>query len=117
MISETGNWTEYRARFCLLPEDEIDLHHGRRDVRSMTYDDAMREVEATVRTALQKASERGREYVMFIHGWSTSRPGATTARSVVRGFMRSREATPFIERAACIQHEAVFVAKLKISSG
>jgi hypothetical protein len=113
MTNETGNWTDYRARFGLLSEDEIDLHRGRRDVHSKSYDDAMSEVEETVHAALRQASERGRGYVMFIHGWSTSRSGATTARSVVRGFMRSKEATPFIDRRRCIQHPAVFVAKLK----
>jgi hypothetical protein len=51
MISESGNWTDYRARFGLLPEDEIDLHRGRRDPRHCTYDDAMADVEQTVRIA------------------------------------------------------------------
>jgi hypothetical protein len=113
MISESGNWTDYRARFGLLPEDEIDLHRGRRDPRHCTYDDAMADVEQTVRIALEQASKRGRPYVMFIHGNSTSRPGATTTRSVVRGFMRSKTATPFIDRTGCIQHQTVFVAKLR----
>jgi hypothetical protein len=113
MISECGNWTDYRARFGFLPEDEIDLHRGRRDPGQLTYDDAMSEVEETVRTALEQASKRGRPYVMFIHGWSTSRPRQTTARSVVRSIMRSKAATPFIDRAGCIQHQTVFIAKLK----
>jgi hypothetical protein len=50
---------------------------------------------------------------MFIHGWHTSRVGRTTARSVVRGFMRSKGATSLIERKHCIQHQTVFVAKIR----
>jgi hypothetical protein len=111
--TENGNWTDYRAKSGLLTEDEVDLHRGRRDPRHCTYDDAMSDVEETVLAALRTAYERGREYVMFIHGHSTSRPGATTARSVVRGFMRSKAATPFIARAGCVQHPTVFVAKLR----
>jgi hypothetical protein len=42
--------------------------------------------------------------------------GKTTARSQVRRFIRSKAATPFIERARCIQHETVFVAKVRQSA-
>jgi hypothetical protein len=56
---------------------------------------------------------RRRPYIMFVHGRSTSRQGKTTARSVVRKFMRSSEATPYIERRCSIQHETVFVARIK----
>jgi hypothetical protein len=42
-----------------------------------------------------------------------SRPGKTTARSVVRGFMRSKEATPFVVKVDCIQHNTVFIAKIR----
>ena len=54
-------------------------------------------------------------YVMFVHGWSKSRHGQTTARSQVREFMRSKAATPLIEGKHCIQHETVFFAKLRPS--
>ena len=37
----------------------------------------------------------------------------STARSQVRSFMRSKDATPLIDRRGCIQHETVFVAKLR----
>jgi hypothetical protein len=51
---------------------------------------------------------------MFIHGWSTSMGWkTTTARSQVRSFMRSKEATALIDRARCIQHETVFIAKVR----
>jgi hypothetical protein len=73
----------------------------------------MCEVEETVLKSLQRAYERGRPYLMFTHGGSTSRPGKTTARSVVRRVMRSKEATPYIQRSECIQHPTVFVAKIR----
>jgi hypothetical protein len=116
MIREYGNWTDYRAKFGLLPEDEIDFHYGPREL-GLSYEDAMSDVQETVRDALRRAFKRGRPYIMFIHGWSTSRRGKCTARSVVRGVMRSKEATPFIERSGCIQHPTVFVAKVKIDRG
>jgi hypothetical protein len=66
-----------------------------------------------VERRLGEAQRNGRSHIMFIHGSSTSRPGQTTARSQVRKFMRSSAATPFIERKHCIQHDTVFVAKLR----
>jgi hypothetical protein len=87
--------------FGLSKTDEINLHSGRRD-RTVAYDEAMADVEQRIRHGLRKAQEHGRPYVMIIHGHSTSRPGQTTARSVVRGFMRSKEATPFVEKAHSI---------------
>jgi hypothetical protein len=104
----TGNWTDLRS---LCPK-EIDLHFGRHDP-DKPYLTAMAEVEDLVEQSLKTAQAEGRSYVMFTHGWSTSRPGQTTARSVVRGFMRSPKATPLIVRKECIQHESVFVAKIR----
>src|SRR5262249_21656972 len=73
----------------------------------------MDDVAERVERALREAQENGRPYLMFIHGHSTSYPGRTTARSVVRGFMRTTDATALIERAGCIQHRTVFVAKIR----
>ena len=73
----------------------------------------MWDVEQLIRDSLRKAQENGRPYVMFVHGSSTSRPGQTTARSVVRRFMRSKEATPFMVKAQCVRHPTVFVAKIR----
>ena len=112
MKREEGNWVSYRERFGLSKADEIDLHFGRRDLGTSYYD-VMADVEYLVRDSLRKAQESGGQFVMFVHGWSSSRPGRTTARSVVRGFMRSKEATPFIVRADCVQHSTVFVAKIR----
>ena len=109
-----GNWTHYRWQFSLEAEDEIDLHFGKRERSSMSYEEAMAQVAELVENSLRQAREKGRSHIMFVHGWSTSVGWKrTTARSVVRGFMRSKSATPLIERKSCIQHESVFVAKLR----
>ena len=107
-----GNWTDLRGLFGITRDDEIDFHFGRSDFGT-PYEKVMVEVASLVEGKLRKAQEKGRPYVMFIHGWSTSRRGKTTARSVVRAFMRSSTATPLIERAGCVQHETVFVAKIR----
>jgi hypothetical protein len=109
-----GNWTKYRKQFLLKKEDEIDLHSGRRDRSEISYDGAMGQVEELVESAVRRAQEEGRQYIMFIHGWSSSQGWKKrTARSVVRGFMRSPRATPLIDRKSCIQHNSVFVAKIR----
>ncbi len=110
MLKESGNWTEFRNRFAGLME--VDLHFGRRDFGT-GHEEVMSDVEDLVKASLAKAQDTGRPYVMFIHGWSTSKPGQTTARSVVRKFMRSKQATPFINRSECIVHPTVFIAKLR----
>ena len=107
-----GDWKQYRSTFGLSKCDEIDLHFGERD-RSVPYREVMAEVTSIIEGGLSEAQRRGRSYVMFIHGKSTSRRGKTTARSQVRNFMRSKAATPLIERKDCIQHETVFVAKIR----
>jgi hypothetical protein len=107
-----GDWTQYRSKFNLSRFDEVDLHFGKVGLET-SYDDAMADVISIVEGSLKKARERGRQYLMFIHGYSTSRRGKTTARSQVRKFMRSSDATPFIERKHCIQHQTVFVAKIR----
>jgi hypothetical protein len=70
-------------------------------------------VEREVMKALQDAQQQGVRYVLFVHGSSTSRPGKTTARSVVRQLMRSKDATPYIRRKECIQHETAFLASIR----
>jgi len=99
--------------FDLSKYDEIDLHFGKRD-KSVSYDEAMAEITDIVEGCLKAAQQKGRSYVMFVHGSSTSRVGKTTARSQVRGFMRSKAATPLIIRKHCVQHETVFVAKIRL---
>jgi hypothetical protein len=109
-----GSWTQYRSQFGLSESDEIDLHFGKRDPSLMSFREAMAGVTDLVVASLGKARRERRPYVMFIHGSSTSRRGKTTARSQVRNFMRSKHATPLIDRSGCVQHETVFVAKLKL---
>ena len=106
-----GDWTQYRAMLGLSKCDEIDLHFDERT--SGSFEDAMAEITVIVKKALCKAQANGRGYVMFVHGWLTSRPGRISARSQVRGFMRSSAATPLIERRHCIQHATVFVARVR----
>src|SRR4051812_2449532 len=97
----SGDWTRYRSMLGLSKADEFDLHFGKRD-QSVRYEDAMAELTGMIEGRLKQAQRDGRPYVMFIHGSSTSRPGTTTARSKVRGFMRSKAATSLIERGQCI---------------
>jgi hypothetical protein len=104
----SGDWTLYRTPDC----DEVDLHFGKRD-RSTKYDEAMADITDLVESELRKAQQNGRPYLMFVHGRSTSRPGKVTARSQVRSFMRSSKATPLIERSHCVQHETMFLAKVR----
>jgi len=106
----SGDWTQYRRPDC----KEVNFHFGRREP-NQSYDEAMWEIEDIVEGELVKAQKNGCAYVMFIHGWSTSGPGKINARSVVRGFMRSPEATPLIVRSECIQHETIFRAKVRIA--
>lgn len=106
---ETGDWTEYRT----LPDCiEVDFHYGRRDL-DVPYWDAMADVAENAYTAILKAHALGLRYVLMTHGSSTSRPGQTTARSQIRGLIRSAVMTPYINRRECIQHYSCFVVALK----
>ena len=105
---EGGDWTRYRG----LAPHEVDFHYGRRDW-DVPYWEAMDEVRRDVMEALKQAQLDGSRWVLFRHGASTSRMGATTARSVVRGVMRSSAATPYICRRDCIQHDSVFLASIR----
>jgi hypothetical protein len=109
-----GPWRQYRSQLNLSESDEVHLHFGKRDPSSMSFQEAMAGVTDIVVASLKEARHKRRPYVMFIHGSSTSRRGKTTARSQVRNFMRSKYATPWIERSGSIQHETVFVAKVKL---
>lgn len=107
----SGDWKEYRK---LGSHFEIDFHppdDGTLD--GLSYRERMDNVTEVSRKALRRAYEAGDEYVIFRHGSSTSRPGATTSRSQVRKLMRDKEATPYIVRRECIQHDSVFVAAIR----
>jgi hypothetical protein len=106
----TGDWTQYRR---LQPKPmEIDFHYGRSD-GSVPYWEAMEAIYDEALEALKLAHANSCGWLMFRHGNSTSHNGKTTARSKVRELMRSKEATPYISRRDCIQHESVFVAAIK----
>jgi hypothetical protein len=111
-----GLWTQYRSQFGLSESDEINFHFGKRDPSAKSFAQAMAEVTALVVASLEEAQRRRRPYVMFIHGSSTSRRGKTTARSQIRNFMRSKHAPPLIDRNGCIQHNTVFIAKLRLDT-
>ena len=73
----------------------------------------MDRVWSVAEDAIRRAHAMGLRYVLFTHGASTSRPGQTTARSMIRSLLRGKEMTPFILRAQCIQHDTCFVAALR----
>jgi len=112
-----GDWTQYRQLPSLMEADFHCSEYGRREgPREMPYEDVMFDARDDALEALKAAQEQGIRYVLFTYGASTSRPGKTTARSQVRGLMRSKEATPYICRRECIQHETVFVAAIRPKS-
>jgi len=107
---EFRNWTDYRN----LPRlKEVDFHWPDQGEYHECRE-SMGLVETRALDAIKSAYESGdTDYVLFAHGWSTSQRGRTTARSQVRGLMRSKEATPYIDRKRCIQHHSVFVAAVR----
>lgn len=106
----SGDWTQYRK---LQPSIEIDFHYSEYGQREVSYWEAMDRAWNEALGALKRAYQEGMPYVIFTHGSSTSRLGKTTARSQVRTLMRSKDATPYIIRSECIQHETVFVAAIR----
>lgn len=104
-----GPWAQYLQ---LDKVHLVDFHRGRR-APGKAYWDVMADVHEEAFAALQYAQANGFRHVVYVHGWSTSGPGKTTSRSVIRGLMRSPDATPHIVRAACIQHETCFVAAIR----
>jgi hypothetical protein len=108
----TGDWTKYRGDGVR----EVDFHRsstssGYRE--AFDYREAMAEVERDALDALRGAHAERITTLLLRHGWSTSGRGKTTSRSVIRSLMRSKEATPYIRRSHCIEHEAVFVAAIR----
>jgi hypothetical protein len=107
----TGDWTQYRGEGV----KEVDFHPKEVDRwgPKLPHNELMAQVHNTTLAALKDAYEHGPKTLLFTHGSSTSRPGMQTSRSEVRGVMRSKEATPYICRRDCIQHETVFVAAIR----
>lgn len=105
-IKEYGDWTKLRGMGSMF---EVDFHY----LEGRNYFEKMALAAEMVLRSLKKAQDEGKDYVMFIHGYSTSGRFRRTARSVVRSIMRSKESTPFIIKNKSIQHETVFLAKIK----
>ena len=105
-----GGWGHWGQR-----EDcySVDFHWNAFGPRQRDYGSCMGEVYTTALAALKHAQDEGYKYVLFTHGSSTSRPGQTTARSMIRGLMRSKESTPYVVKKDCVQYETVFVAACK----
>ena len=121
-LKGTGDWTKYRELTNLM---EVDFHYsdyGSKMVGILVPSDyepyhvRMDNVYNIAFSALEEAQQKGFDWVLFTHGGSTSRPGRITARSVVRGLMRSKESTPYIVRSKSIQHETVFLAAVRPSN-
>ena len=110
MKRENKNWVEYRKLPNLV---EVDFHYSELGPRNIPYWEAMQDVHDTALQALKDSQMQGRNFLLFIHGWSTSGPFRKTSRSVVRRLIRSPIATPFIIRRQCIQHESVFVVCIR----
>jgi hypothetical protein len=110
-----GDWLllgeQYDPREVDLHFKEIDLaEHG----RHVPYEEKMGQVRELVERELRKAHAEGVPWLMFLHGHSTSLGWQdTTSRSIVRRLMRSKAATPMIVRSKCIQHESVFLVRLR----
>lgn len=108
-VKDAGNWTHFRSLPGIV---EVDFHWVGLPGGG-AYHENMAAVRARALSALCEAQESGLQFVLFTHGRSTSRRGKTTARSQVRGLMRSKDATPYIIRSKCIQHPSVFVAAIR----
>ncbi len=107
---EMRDWVEYR-QFANL--EEVDFHIQEPGHDGLAYWERMAEVYEVCLRRVKLAQAEGVDYLLFTHGWSTSRPGNTTSRSQVRKFMRSKDATPYIIRRQCVQHPSVFLAKIR----
>jgi hypothetical protein len=106
---ENRNWTEYRNLPNLI---EVDFHRSGNGQHH--YWDSMEQVMSDALSIIKSAYESKQIcHVLFTHGWSTSRRGKTTTRSQIRTLMRSKEATPYIDRKLCIQHDSIFVAAIR----
>jgi len=106
---EICNWTSYRQLPKLV---EVDFHWSEFG-RYHDHLESMKAVCERTIEALMQAQKEGKQYVLFTHGASTSRPGRTTANSQVHKVMRSKEATPLVIRKECIKHHTAFVAAIR----
>ena len=106
----TGDWTKLRDVPGLV---EVDFHWSEYGRPQLPYWERMEEVREVAYNALEQAYNSGDKFVLFTHGWSTSRPGKTSARSQVRTLMRSKGSTPFVIKSKSKQHDSVFLAAIR----
>lgn len=111
-----GDWKALRTLAAQSTGAEIDFHWHEPGGTSVPYRERMQKVHAYALTTLRIAQERGVRWLILRHGSSTSGPGRETARSVIRGLMRSSDATPYIVRKECVQHASVFLARVRIAN-
>jgi len=110
---EYCNWIKYREYPDLM---ERDYHLSGEEASGNStgnYYENMNNVWNDTLRHLKMAQEEGKQYLLLTHGWSTSRLGQITSRSQIRKLMRSKEATPYIVRKNCIQHDSVFLAAIR----
>jgi len=103
-----GDGREWKAHPKALV---VDYHDG--PDHGMAYWEHLEDFYNRTIDGLEKAQKEGYEYILFTHGWSTSRQGAQTARSEVRKIMRGKEGTPFIIRKKCIDYGSSFLAAIR----
>ena len=109
MKKESGNWTKYRDLHGRVRE--YDCHFG--EDHGLTHYELKQKVYDDVLDILRQEYENNDDWVLVTHGLSSSRMGTTSSRSQVRKLAKSRDATPFIIRKECVQHESVFVFAIK----
>ena len=105
-----GDWKRYRELGDVV---EVDFHYSQHGPREIDYSVAMDNAYDVALEALRSAYASGKQYVLFTHGFSTSHPGHTSARSQVRKLMRGKEATLYVHKSRSIQHYSVFVAAIR----
>jgi len=109
-----GDWTKFRLLGSYI---EVEGYHPNGEDDGLSYWERMERTYTWALKNLIKAQEYDVEFVIFTHGWSTSGLGKTTHRSQIRKLMRGKDASPYITRKNCIQHDSVFVAAIRPKKG
>ena len=101
------NWGEWQSRTDVKT---VDFHWGKQRGGFYVWTS---EVYDIATEALKTAQAEGMRYVLFTHGSSTAGPGKTTARSIVRAIIKSKEATPYIIRRNSIQARSSLLVAIR----
>lgn len=109
--TESCNWTAYRKLPNVL---ELDFHSSDYCSGKISPAQAMEHIRDELLQRLKSEYASGKfKFLLITHGFSGFSSGRRTTRSVIRRLMRSSDATPYIVRNKCIQHERVFVAAIR----